>query len=427
MKNFWFNLMVLILVFSGCNTIQNRDQQQETPTEVYPLTLRNVLGSERHDQPVLITRSTLESLYGPISEGTIPLLNDSTGQVIPAQADDMDQDGSWDELAFVYDFPATSTIDIQISFVAPSAIPAFTDRTNVRFGVKQPDEKYIDVTYEKRPDDHTKANPTIGYQMEGPAWENDLVAFRTYFDPRNGYDIFGKKTSRMVLDSVGLVGNYHELQDWGMDILKVNNSLGAGAIGVMMEDKIERLGKTDSAKYQLIAEGPIRSVFNLIYEGWELDEEKINATNQISIWAGQRNYQSEVTLSGFEGEKVLVTGIVNILSDSLIYMDHNEGYVTIATHAPQAFLGEYLGMAIMVQKADLIVTGEAPDSGPGVTETYYVNLYARSGIPVPFYFYSAWEYENPEFRNVDSFVEYLEKEAEFRNNPIEVVNPNPGT
>ncbi len=42
------------------------------------------------------------------------------------------------------------------------------------------------------------------YQMEGPAWENDIVAFRNYYDARNGIDIYGKRVNEMVLDSVGL-------------------------------------------------------------------------------------------------------------------------------------------------------------------------------------------------------------------------------
>ncbi|MBK7700210.1 MAG: DUF4861 family protein [Saprospiraceae bacterium] len=46
----------------------------------------------------------------------------------------------------------------------------------------------------------------------------------------------------MVLNSVGIHENYHEMQDWGMDILKVGNSLGAGAIGLIIGDSLFRIG-----------------------------------------------------------------------------------------------------------------------------------------------------------------------------------------
>lgn len=50
--------------------------------------------------------------------------------------------------------------------------------------------------------------------MEGPAGKNDKVGFRNYYDLRNGMDIFGKITDKMVLDTIGLTGSYHDLSNW---------------------------------------------------------------------------------------------------------------------------------------------------------------------------------------------------------------------
>ena len=69
------------------------------------------------------------------------------------------------------------------------------------------------------------------YQMEGPAWEYDKVAYRFYLDERNRTDIFGKSTPKMVLNIVDkndlLSGNesYEYPLWWGQDIFKVGNSL----------------------------------------------------------------------------------------------------------------------------------------------------------------------------------------------------------
>ena len=53
----------------------------------------------------------------------------------------------------------------------------------------------------------------------------------------------------MVLDEVGTdtAKNYHQLSDWGMDILKVGTSLGAGALALQLQtndgkDSLVRLG-----------------------------------------------------------------------------------------------------------------------------------------------------------------------------------------
>jgi hypothetical protein len=42
----------------------------------------------------------------------------------------------------------------------------------------------------------------------------------------------------MLMDSVGtkVEPSYHSLADWGMDILHIGSSLGAGAIAILMKD-----------------------------------------------------------------------------------------------------------------------------------------------------------------------------------------------
>jgi len=55
------------------------------------------------------------------------------------------------------------------------------------------------------------ANPV--YQMEGPGIENNKVAFRSFFDKRNGKDIYGKLITTPILDQVGLTESWHILQN----------------------------------------------------------------------------------------------------------------------------------------------------------------------------------------------------------------------
>ena len=71
-------------------------------------------------------------------------------------------------------------------------------------------------------------------QFEGPGWESDKIGYRLYLDWRNATDIFGKKTHKLVLDGVGLDGfdSYHEVSDWGVDVLKVGSSLGIGSVEI---------------------------------------------------------------------------------------------------------------------------------------------------------------------------------------------------
>lgn len=329
-----------------------------------------------------------------------PLVIDAEDTLV-SQVDDLDQDGTWDELAFMVDIKANQEKQVQLLWV--NDIVTFKPRTNIRFAKKTEDGSYNEMITEVRPEDHTKASPTVTYQMEGPAWENDKVGFRMYFDPRNGFDIFGKTTDEMVLDQVGIKGNYHELQDWGMDILKVNNSLGAGALALQWQDSLYRLSTTDEAQFQLISEGPVRSIFALIYKGWQVGEDQLDLTQRITIEAGNYFYKSNVAVNNLPENAHLATGIVNIKADTM-YQENAHGMKILATHAPQAFAGEQLGMAILADEESAMQVMKAPETGNGISQTY-VYVFQPALQPVSYYFMAGWELTSDKFASKNGFLE----------------------
>ena len=142
--------------------------------------------------------------------------------------------------------------------------------------------------------------------MEGVAWENDKVGFRNYMDQRNGMDIFGKLTQE---NGPGQCGNQPAVPAtmnriaWGMDILKVGTSLGAGGIGYMYNDSIYRVGDTGSGSLPAWFSREVSeadSIFPLITGAWT--EMKSNVIQQIEISAGKHYYQSSVSFSGSDLE-----------------------------------------------------------------------------------------------------------------------------
>ncbi|WP_016776231.1 DUF4861 family protein, partial [Anaerophaga thermohalophila] len=109
---------------------------------------------------------------------------DEKGERLPTQCDDLDGDGNWDEMAFLVSLKAGESKTLYFNTVTRDQMPEFPKRTNIRFGYKEP--PYEEVTNEERL--KSTDSPTISavFQMEGPAWENDLVGFRNYYDARNG-------------------------------------------------------------------------------------------------------------------------------------------------------------------------------------------------------------------------------------------------
>ena len=126
-------------------------------------------------------------------------------------------------------------------------------------------------------------------QGESVNWENDKIGFRNYFDCRNVKDLFGKRMPRMIADIIHTpeLGDYHTLADWGMDVLHCGSSLGSGGIALLKNDSLFRLGSTEVYEYHKVVEGPVRSVFMLRYEGWDVDGEMLAAVERISIYPGK--------------------------------------------------------------------------------------------------------------------------------------------
>ncbi|WP_116107434.1 DUF4861 family protein [Lewinella sp. IMCC34191] len=291
--------------------------------------------------------------------------------------------------------------------VAPTASPTRQANTNIRMA-RAVGDRYVEEDDVTRAPDHLGQEIPFIYQMEGPAWENENVGFRLYFDERNGIDIFGKKTGDMVLDSVGTqqLGkdqNYHNMSDWGMDVLKVGNSLGAGSIALMIGDSIYRLGDVAEERYRKLEEGPDGSRFLLEYNGWEVAGRSLDLDWEISIEPGTWGYQSDVTLTGLQGDEELLTGIVNLHSDTL-YTEERDGRFVMYTYGPQAELDHTLGMAITADESAVLGHGElGPDDMP-VSTTYYVRLKLENGQPTTYRFTAAWEPGNPAFAERTAFV-----------------------
>jgi len=384
-----------------------------SPSEV-TLRVQNPLDQKRNDAIILLSRGEI-SRWCTVPSDRLPVLTGLDGGAIPCQPDDLDGDGRWDELFGLTDLDASGQQTILIKFREKDRYPEFRARTNIHLGDAR--DKYRNLDWASRLEGVSYQNyegvTSAAYQMEGVAWENDKVGFRNYMDQRNGMDIFGKTTSDMVLDSVGKEGgpSYHEPAEWGQDVLKVGTSLGAGGIGYMYKDSIYRVGDSGSGTFEVVFRGSQRSRFNLDYTNWAVGDQMLHVTHQIEIVAGRHYYQGNVVYDGTDAPLSLVTGIVNMKSDSLYVVRLNDQYTALFTLDHQAEDGSMLAMALMVPTIHLKTIGETRNVGKGIIETYFAVLDASPGELVPYRFYALWEREDPRWASLDEITAYLNTEA----------------
>lgn len=396
----------------------------------------NPIQDERTDEAVVLTRAQL----APVEETTIPAVKDAAGNYVPSQVDDLDGDGTWDELAFVIDLAGGETAALQIVWVAPADYPQFPVRTNVRYGkMTSPgriEELKSDIHYK---DELYELNvPGYPYQMDGIAWENDKSAYRHYYDGRNNKDFFGKRTPEMVLDSVGIRPNgypgdtYHVWADWGRDIMSVGSSFGIGGLAAWVNDStLVKLGRTnlqvpdviDSTRYTLLAEGPVRSRFALDFYGWEVNGSKIDLRQETTIWAGRYQYENKVIAPTLPAGVSLVTGFLYNFNDMPLEELSFEKYLGMATHDFQSYDKEFImGMGLLLPKAGVQKLFTTPEYIPEevLSRTWCAQLRLDAQGEITYYPLAAWEHGDERFKDREFFLNLVRAEGNKLDNPVSV-------
>jgi hypothetical protein len=260
------------------------------------------------------------------------------------------------------------------------------------------------------------------YLTEGPAWENDKVAFRLYFDTRNGKDVFGKRMPGMVMDTIGADHNnsYHEPADWGMDVLHVGKSLGAGSVAFKIKnagglDTLIRMGGSivKNETYEAVADGPVRAIFRIKYE-CEIDGRAVQVIDETSIWGGQYFYETKLYTTGLPSGARLVAGFADFYDNQPGQID-TEVTKVFYSYGPQSENKDNLGLAIAIHTSDFSDYREIKDTTSAIQSSYAVSQKIIAGKPIVYRFYSGWEKSDELFTSETRFRNFLKSQAALFN------------
>jgi hypothetical protein len=127
------------------------------------------------------------------------------------------------------------------------------------------------------------------------AWENDRIAHRMYGKALETWvrepltsstvDIWSKRTPRMVINDWYMADNYHVDNGEGADFYSAGPSRGCGGNGLWAQEKIWL--SRNFVNSRVLANGPIRVLFELTYEPFDVNGAKVAETKRISLDAGQ--------------------------------------------------------------------------------------------------------------------------------------------
>jgi uncharacterized protein DUF4861 len=128
------------------------------------------------------------------------------------------------------------------------------------------------------------------------AWENDRIAQRTYGkalitwkgEPltSSAIDVWSKRTSRLVINDWYMVDNYHSDTGEGVDDYSAGPTRGCGGSGVWANGQL--FVPKNFVDSRVLANGPIRVLFELVYEPFAVDGVQVSQVLRVSLDAGSQ-------------------------------------------------------------------------------------------------------------------------------------------
>ena len=275
---------------------------------------------EKTDEPVVIDLHTLKTDFTVKSA----FVSDGTSEV-PSQLDDMNGDTRADELAFVINMPAKSKKTLTVTLSPQKSDKEYPARVYAEMLFRTSKKNKYTKGYAIYADGN--ANTYNIQHHHGVAFESELVAYRIYFNEKQTTDLYGKFHKGLEIEESQFYPTDKQLkQGFGDDVIKVNNSCGAGALRGWNGTQTTMIQPVAIRGQRILADGPIRTVVDAEVKGWQYQGKELNMINRYTLYAGHRDAQVDVIFDAPLTDEVFATGVQNITGHADMFSDH-EGLV----------------------------------------------------------------------------------------------------
>lgn len=232
------------------------------------------------------------------------VVKDAAGKVLPYQVTNVAPEAkdprgggaAYGELIFQHDFAAGEKIATFTVEKTTTVSPPFPSKVFARY---------------------------VPERLDDFAWENDKVAHRTYGPAlgapaapgsgkevlvTSGMDIWFKRVPYPIVDRWYNKGHdhYHHDEGEGIDMYNVGGTRGNGGTGVW--DGKQLYVGANYSKWKVIANGPVRAIFELTYDAWDAAGVKVSEVKRFTVDAGHYFDQIDSTFS-FSGPQQLTVAV----------------------------------------------------------------------------------------------------------------------
>jgi Domain of unknown function (DUF4861) len=357
------------------------------------VTTVNTLKLARQSETIELTTRDL----APLAEKDLTKLHvrDSSGKEVLTQSVDTDYDElrKPDMLIFQADFK-----------------PGETKKFTVFAGAKR----------EYTKEDFRAYGRFVRERFDDFAWENDRIAHRTYGEAlifwkgepltSSAIDIWSKRTSKMVVNDWYMVDNYHSDHGEGADVYSAGPTRGCGGSGIWFKDHL--FIPTNFNGSRVLANGPIRVMFELVYPSFFVNNTRVSQVLRVSLDGGSQLNHFEAFYRSDSPDQALAVAIgLKKVKDA--QKDFNAEHGRLTTWEPMDKNLGMQGLAIVVSPRDV----------DAVTEDELNHLLVlrptKNTMPVSYWAGFAWDRAG-KITSAREWNKYVDEFAEARRSPIEI-------
>ena len=368
-------------------------------------TVKNGLDIERKQETISIPVDKVSELAKKFGAENLLIRKEGGNDILLSQAVDHDLDGAPDEILFQADLAAGEEVKFLIEGVdnGKELQPQAEVRTFSRF---------------------------VPERIDDYAWENDLVAFRTYGPEAqritesgapggtltSGMDAWLKRVDYPVIDKwyanhLKEAGAYHKDTGEGYDPYHVGASRGIGGIGVWENDSL--YVSKNFTDYKTIATGPVRTIFELTYAPWEVNGRTIKETKRISLDLGSNLSRYEIMTQSDNALPNMAVGLTLHENEGTVKMNPEQGWFRYW----EPMDGSELGVGLVIDPE--LVKDQLERKSEQKDQSHILVLTDPEAKKLTYYAGFGWK-KSGQFNSAEEWDQYLSRFAQKAASPVEV-------
>lgn len=370
------------------------------------VTVTNPSKTERRAVPVVIevdddVRSALVTL---------------DGKEIPCQLDDLDDDGEFDELAFVTDMAKKEKQTFTVTLSEQGEPRKYENRTYGYLGIRdrsEKNQKHQRITSVTFPKD---TNPYNYIFPHGAVMENDMVGFRVYADHRQSLDYYGHRNYKMDIAETAFYTTQEQRdKGYGEDVLYTGSTYGCGALHGWDGKKSVMFENVRNRTQTVVCEGPVRTILDITNKAWQPYEgcKPVDIRTRYILYYGHRDVEVQVDFSRDVADIPLSTGIVDIVEGSTEFSDkaglRGDWGRACAGNNPKVYDTITVGLGIFVPKQYYKADSHFTDGKERLPNQAYVQVVGTKDDDMHYWFTCTCDIETFGFKDKEAWFNYLKE------------------